>query len=735
MADAEPAIETLSRLHGLGREFTDYRGRKRSLSAESLRQLLGALGHSVDDPRALEREAQALDERDWVRVLGPVVVLRHGARVPFTVLSPLLPLIRWRVQVEHGDVLEGEVDPATLPVLAERRIREFSYVRLGLELPPLPTGYHRLALEKADGTSLAATLLVAAPGQCYEPDAVRAGHRLWGPAIQLYSLRSGRNWGIGDFTDLGGFAVAAAKLGADVVGLNPLHASFPADPENAGPYSPSSRYFLNILYIDPEIIPEYRSCATAQRLVGTPEFQARLEELRAAPFVDYPGVTACKLEVLRLLHDEFAATADTGRRLEFERFVRSRSQALDEFAVFNALQEHFAASGQVGGWQGWPSAYRDPAGRAVHSFRESQARAVEFHCWAQWIATAQLEAAEHRARAAGMRLGLYRDLAVGPSNGGAETWAGGPLYVEGATVGAPPDALAPQGQDWGIPPFDPDRLRECAYEPFVRLLRANMGRGGALRIDHVMMLMRLWWVPRGTESAHGGYVAYRLDELLAILSLESERHRCLVIGEDLGTVPGEIRAAMAEHRVYSYRVLLFERDDAGKFRPPGDYPRAALVTVSTHDLPPFASFWSGSDITLRARLGLYPEPAQAEEEQRARGETRSALLEALRAAGFPVTGQGGMPLLDAVQRFLAASPAAVLMLQPEDWLGMETPVNVPGTHAQYPNWSRKLSADWEEFMGRADVRRFAQAVNALRGQPPPTPDPSGDPPDPSNDLK
>jgi 4-alpha-glucanotransferase len=716
MADSDTPIEKLSRLRGLGREFTDFRGRTRTLSAESKRQLLGALGHSVDDPLALDQEAQAFDERDWIRVLGPLVVLRRDARVPFTVLSPLLPLIRWRVHTEQGDLVEGTVDPATLDVLADRRIREFSYVRLGLELPTLPTGYHRLVLEKADGSPLGATLLVVAPAQCYEPAVIRAGHRLWGPAIQLYSLRSGRNWGIGDFTDLAGFAEAAAQLGADIVGLNPLHASFPANPAHAGPYSPSSRYFLNILYIDPENLPEYRDCLEAQRLVGMPEFQARLEALRAAPFVDYPGVTACKLEVLRLVHDAFAATATAERRAEFEQFVTISGHDLELFAIFNALHEQLAAAGHVGGWQSWPSGYRDPAGGAVRSFRELHARAVDFHCWLQWVATAQLRAAEHRATAAGMRLGMYRDLAVGPSDGGAETWAGGGVYVEGATVGAPPDALALQGQDWGIPPFDPDRLRESAYEPFVRLLRANMGHGGALRIDHVMMLMRLWWVPRGSVSAEGGYVAYPLEELLAILALESERCRCLIIGEDLGTVPGEIRAAMAEHRVYSYRVLLFERDDSGKFRLPGDYPRAALVTVSTHDLPPLASFWSGSDITLRERLGLYPEPVQAEEERRARVETRSALLDALGAAGYPATGKSGITLLDAVQRFLAASPATVLMLQPEDWLGMATPVNVPGTHAEYPNWGRKLSADWQEFMGRADVRRLAEAVNALRGQ-------------------
>ena len=725
MAETHDLLERLRELRGIGRDFTDFRGHTQRLSAMSLRQLLAALGHSVDDPRELQREADALDERDWVRVLGPVAVLGADSSVPFTVLAPLLPVIHWRVHTEQGETLRGEVEPARLPVLAERGIRELWYVRLALGLPPLPPGYHRLWLEKADGSPLGNTRLIVAPLRGHEPPCIQAGERVWGCAIQLYTLRSQRNWGIGDFTDLKGFAAAAAGLGADLVGLNPLHALFPADPGLFSPYSPSSRYFLNVLYIDPEAVPEYRDCPEAQQLVRMPAFQARLAALRERRLVDYAGVTACKLEVLRLVHAGFEQHASRERRFEFAEFVRQQGEPLVKYALFNALQEHFSAAGIAGGWPAWPEPYHDPSGAAVQAFRDARAVAIDFHCWLQWVAADQLAAAARRARDAGLRLGLYHDLAVGPNGGGAETWAGRDLYAAGATVGAPPDPLALQGQDWGIPPFDPDALRERGYEPFIRLLRANMGRDGALRIDHVMNLFRLWWVPRGEASAAGGYVHYRLDELMAIVALESERHRCLVIGEDLGTVAPEVRVAMTRYGIYSYRVLFFERTADGRFLRPDEYPRDALVTVSTHDLPPFASYWAGSDITLRERLGLYSGPKQAADERLARTAARDALRAALEAAGLAPPADASPPPLEAVLHFVARAPSAVLMLQPEEWLGMTTPVNVPGTDRHYPNWRRKLAADWPEFMGRDDIRQLAAGVRRARATGP-APGPESD---------
>jgi 4-alpha-glucanotransferase len=726
MAELPERLERLRIACGIAPGFTDFRGQTYALSEVSLRALLVALGYDAGDPDGLAAASEALDEAGWMRVLDRIVVLRGSRRVPFTVLAPLLPSIAWRVETEQGDTLRGGFDPATLPVLEERGLRGLWYVRLALDLPELPLGYHRLWLEKADGTPLGSTRLVVAPERCHEPEAIQAGVRLWGPAIQLYTLRSARNWGIGDFTDLKGFVTAAAGLGADVVGLNPLHALFPADPVKCGPYSPSSRRFLNVLYIDPEAVPEFVQSHELRREVGLPEFQARLAALRASAFVDYEGVASCKLEVLHALYRWFRDRGSRERRFEFDQFRKKHGQELEKYALFHALQDHFKAAGNAGGWPGWPEAYQDPGGAAACAFMAAEPEQVEFHCWLQWLAAEQLAAAAGAARAAGMRLGLYFDLAVGPDGGGAETWGESGLFPPGATVGAPPDPLALQGQDWGIPPFHPQALRERDYAPFIGLLRANMPPGGALRIDHVMMLFRLWWVPRGAPSSAGGYVHYRLDEMMALVALESVRQRCLVIGEDLGTVPPEVRDAMSAHGVYSYRVLFFERDASGGFRPPGDYPRESLATLSTHDLPPLPSFWAGTDIDLRERLSLYPDPVQAEQERVSRAEARVRLLAWLEAEGLAPAGLSGdddslvagWRMVPALQRCLARSRAGLLMVQPEDWLGMDTPVNVPGTHREYPNWARKLNTEWPDFMARPALRKLGQALSEARRQGP-----------------
>ncbi len=717
-------VEWLRQLRGIERQFTDFRGETRQVSDETVLAILAAMGHTVDDEAALRREAEALDELDWVRVLPPVVVYRGQRSVALTFIAPMLPDIRWRVELEDGEVVEGSAVPDALPGLGERGVRGLWYKRVALDLPELPVGYHRLVVEKSDGGALGSTRLIAAPKRCYEPEAIRQGARLWGPAIQLYTLRSARNWGMGDFTDLAEFAEAAAELGADLVGLNPLHALFPAEPEMASPYGPASRNFLNVLYIDPEAVPEFASCAEARRLVASPEFQVRLAGLRQAEFVDYRGVAACKLEVLRHLYENFRVQASPRRIARFEKFVKKGGEALEQLAVFSALQAHLAARGIRAGWQEWPDGYRDPGGSSVEAFREAEPEAVEFHQWLQWVGAEQLREVESRTRDAGMSVGLYRDLAVGVAGSSAEVWADPGLYTQGATVGAPPDALALQGQDWGIPPMRPDELRERGYEPFIRMLRANMGRGGALRIDHVMVLFRLWWVPAGRSSAEGTYVYYRLDEMMAIVALESQRHCCLVIGEDLGTVPPEIRKAMPAHGMYSYRVFFFEKDGKGRFIRPGDYPAQALATVSTHDLPPFASWWAGTDIALRERLGLYPDPGLAEAAREEREADRQALLEALEeegllpesARGEAAAREGSAELAEAVQLYLARSSAALMAVQPEDWLHMDTPVNVPGTRDEYRNWSRKLSQEWRRFMSAEPVVALAQSITAARGR-------------------
>lgn len=717
-------VEWLRQLRGIERGFTDYRGEYRQVSEETVAHLLSAMGHDLDDEAGLAARARELDERSWRQVLPPVVVRRpmRDRHVPFAVLRPLLPTLGWRIQLEDGGSREGEFDPAGLPVLEERVLDGMGFCRLAFELPPdLPLGYHRLRIENGQGEPLGETRLILAPERCYEPPVIAEGRKLWGLALQLYSVRSRRNWGIGDFTDLGRIAEEAGAMGADLLGLNPLHALFPSDPDSNSPYSPASRDFLNTLYIDPEAIPEFGDCEAASALVSSAVFQQRLTRLRQPDYVDYPGVWAAKEEVLRLLFDHFEAQAASPRVAEFDDYINKYGQALENIATFYALQAHFTESGRPGGWQAWPPAYQSPGSDAVAAFRRSHRRAIRYFMFLQWIASQQLAAAERRARDAGMAVGLYRDLAVGIDSGGASGWADRQLYTAGASIGAPPDPLALTGQDWGIPPMRPDVLRDRGYQPFVDLLRANMGRGGALRIDHVMVLYRLWWVPAGRPSSEGTYVYYDLHDLMAILALESQRHECLVIGEDLGVVPPAIREAMPDFGVFSYRVFYFEWEPDGRALDPSSYPRHALVTVTTHDLPSLVSYWHGTDIALREQLKLYPDDSLREAVAHGRVKERRAILEALHRQDLlpeavrqdPESGMDEA-LSGAIQAYLARSHAAVMMVQPEDWLHMDAPVNVPGTSDEHPNWQRKLSEDLEDWLAHPEIKALARRISAER---------------------
>ncbi len=719
-------IEWLRQLRGIERGYTDYRGQPQQVSEHSIERLLEAMGHDLADESALWARARELDERPWRQVLPPVVVRRlaRDRHIPFTVMQPLLPRLRWRIRMEDGALREGEIKLPTLPVLGERVLDDVGFSRLAFELPSdLPLGYHRLRLETPEGDPLGETRLILAPERCYEPPAVAEGRRLWGVALQLYSVRSRRNWGVGDFTDLAMLASETGAMGADLLGLNPLHALFPADPGLNSPYSPATREFINTIYIDPAAIPEFSVCEAASALVSSPAFQQRLAGLREPDYVDYAGVWAAKDEILMLVFDQFETAATSRRRDEFEDFINKHGQALENLAIFYALQTHFTESGRPGGWQAWPPAYQTPDSDTVAAFRRSHWRPIRYFMFLQWIASQQLDVAEQKTRDAGMAVGLYRDLAVGIDAGGANAWADHQLYSTGASIGAPPDPLALSGQDWGIPPMRPDVLRDRGYQPFVDLLRANMGHGGSLRIDHVMVLYRLWWVPAGQPSSEGAYVYYDLHDLMAILALESQRHRCLVIGEDLGVVPEAIRQAMPDFGVFSYRVFYFEWEDDGRALDPASYPRHALVTITTHDLPSLVSFWHGTDIALREQLKLYPDDALREAVARDRLRDRQAIIEALHRQGLLPAAVSEQPasaanmsaeLSSAIQAYLARSHASIMMVQPEDWLHMDAPVNVPGTSDEHPNWQRKLSMDLEDWLQSSSVKAVAGRISAER---------------------
>jgi (1->4)-alpha-D-glucan 1-alpha-D-glucosylmutase len=560
--------------------------------------------------------------------------------------------------------------------------------------------------------------------RCYQPAAMGDGGRLWGLTVQLYGVRSQRNWGIGDFTDLTALLAFTAAAGGDSVGVNPLHALFPDNPAHISPYSPSHRGFLNVLYIDVEAVPEFTACTAARHRFARVDFQQGLQVLRDTAHVDYPGVAHAKFTILRELFAYFRATGGA-RQDAFSAWRAAQGHPLENHARFEALQAHFRAQdAAIWGWPAWPEAYRDPAAPAVAAFAAAHEASVTWYAWLQWLADTQLAAAAARARELGMAVGIYRDLAVGANPGGSEVWSSQAVFARGAHAGAPPDEINLMGQDWGLPPFVPHRLRAVNYAPFIDILRANMRHAGALRIDHVMGLMRLFWVPADMPASEGAYVHYPFEDMLGLVALESQRSECLVIGEDLGTVPDGFRARLAAAGVLSYHPLIFERYADGNFRLPAETAPQALVAVSTHDLPTLRGFWRGEDIVERTRLMLFPNDVLRQRIMTERSWDRGRLLWALEREALlpPDTSKDpaampdlSMATVTAVHAYLARTPAALMVIQPEDFLDVLEQPNLPGTlEDQHPNWQRKLPLSVEDWAGNARIADLLDAVRRER---------------------
>jgi (1->4)-alpha-D-glucan 1-alpha-D-glucosylmutase len=734
--NGEP-LDRLSRLAGVAPRYDDIWGKTHVASRSTQVALLQAMDILGDESSMAEAVARRLAQT-WRQIAPPVAVFREEA-APYRLIlhypeAAVSETMAWRLALETGETRQGEFQPSQLEQLNAGEVDGARHIQVAFHWHDrLPLGYHRFVVQPRDDAAAArmsmgaaATSLIITPPRCYLPPALRENGRTWGAAAQLYGIRSTRNWGIGDYTDLAVLVDQWARRGAGVIGVNPLHALYPHNPAHASPYSPSSRRFLNVLYIDVEAVDDFRECEEARAQVRSAEFQSRLKTARTSELVDYPAVAALKFPVLERLYAHFRThhlLADSARARAFRAFQSAGGAALRQHALFEALQQRFHESDAgIWGFPGWPVPYRDPRSPEVARYAETHVERVEFYEYLQWQADRQLAAAAERARATGMEVGLYADVAVSIDAAGAEAWANQDCYVLGATLGAPPDEINLKGQNWGLPPLHPERLREAAYAPFIELLRANMRHAGAVRIDHVMGLARLFWIPRGRDGADGTYVAFPFEDLLGVLALESHRNRCLVIGEDLGTVPDEVRAGLERTGVLSYRLLFFERAADGHFKAPAEYPVDALVAASTHDLPTLTGYWEGYDLQVRQALGLFPSEAVREAQIVGRVQDRTRLVfalerEQLRSDGLnAVTPQ---PLdagaLRAIQLYLARSPARVLVVQLEDVLGVREQSNLPGTTEEHPNWRRKLPLELERF---PDDPRFVALAGAIAAERP-----------------
>jgi 4-alpha-glucanotransferase len=643
-------------LRGIEAEYQDAFGRRHVVPVEVLARLV---------------ELISLEPATQERMLAPTVVARHGAPSWLALSTPgASGLIRW-------------------DIFAPQRICGGEATASPIGLPndlPVGTFELRVTVTTPQGERSESATLLVAPTETYQGADTRS--RLWALAVQLYAIRSRRNWGHGDFTDLLGLIDLASELGAAAVGLNPLHDVF-----GTSPYSPSSRLFLNPLYIDLDAVPEFAGLKTAA-------MEEVIDRLRLPDLLDDLGVRTVKWQALLKAYEAFRTSATPARRSGLERFRERGGALLRRFACFEVLRRRFGSP-----WSKWPDPWRAPSDELLERLYTDEAEQVGLFEFVQWLADQQLCQCYNHARDVGLSIGLYLDVAVGVRPDGFDAWNNQSALVPDVAVGAPPDPLNPDGQNWGLAPFNPLALHASKFAAFRDVLQAAMRYAGAIRLDHVLGLKRLYLVPSGSPS--GAYIDFPLEPLLAVIAQESLAAQCIIIGEDLGTVPEHFRDTLARWGIWSYQVMLFERADDGSFLPPERYRRNGVAAFATHDLPTFAGWLEGSDLAMKAALAINPGES-LEERDRARQALQRALSER------------GMPAFDflSVARFLADSPSRLVLIAIEDVVGSKQQVNVPGTVDAYPNWRVRLPVVLEDLRSNSAVSDLAAAMqSAARGAP------------------
>lgn len=711
-------IKQLAALAGLQDSYVHALGHTEHIALADQQAILSAMGYDLTNNDVIARQIAGLQQRPWAEVVAPVQVFAERSVLTVRIQQPAAAACsqwQWQIITENQQTFSGEQHIATRDIIARQQLADTEYVAFNLTIElTLEPGYHQLILTAgtADEQRYQQQLIVT-PGRCFQLQDQAVLHKTMGPAIQLYALRSSRNWGIGDFVDLKNMVAPLAALGNDFIGLNPLHALYPGLPQDCSPYSPNSRLWLNTLYVALEHSPEFAECAEAQQLLHSQQFQARLQRCRAAADVDYHAVSELKADVALLLFQHFKQqhlASNSARAMQFKQFVEQSDPSLINLARYQVLQAVlFQRDMQMACWQNFPAEYQDPHSAAVQQFANEHSDAITQQLYLQWLAQQQLAEVKKECQQQGMAIGLYCDVAVGANSNSAESWGAPEDFLMQLSVGAPPDIMAPKGQNWGLLAYNPQTLRQKAYQPFVQLIRANMRYAGALRLDHVMALLRLWCCPPGADATAGGYIGMPAEELFAIMALESQRNHCVVIGEDLGTVPVAISQLMAKYQVMSYRVFMLEQKAGSYQHRDQTYPALALATVTTHDMPTLVGYWHEHDLALRHQLDLFPSAQIAANLEQLRKDEKQLLCNELQLE------QGNVQqLVYNSHLYLAATPARLMAYQLEDMLLVATPVNIPGTSTEYPNWRRKLPLEFEQALTLSEVIELISAMAAKR---------------------
>ena len=710
--------------HGVAPGYDNYRGEAVSVSLENRKSLLRTMDVDISSAEAISKAAYELDVAPWNKWFPPLIITENSEQSVFYInLTPadLPEKFTWVLKDTRGkEVQSGSFTPENCREIGNYHYDEIRFTRREVELEPMAVGYYQLEVKTSGAT--ASTTLASVPVTSYQPEWTDSGEKLWGFIVQLYTLRSERNWGVGDFSDLSLLIDKAAAAGADVIGLNPLHALLPDVDRYCSPYSPSDRRFVNPLYIDIELEADFLGSPELVARYRSPQVQDEIAQLRSAALVNYVEVKALKYPCFDAMYQRFCETElahHSERARRFENYLNERGASLNQYALYELVKNSASDDRYLADvtdevlFAGRGAAFD----QAVADNREG----VRFYAYLQWLADEQLEKCQHKAESLGMKVGLIRDLAVGADGDGSEVSLNQQLFCRGASVGAPPDPLAEQGQNWGLPPMDPAELRRSGFKHFIELLRANMGLCGALRIDHAMSLMRLWWCPPGKTADYGAYVYYPFEELLGLLKLESHLNRCVVVGEDLGVVPGEFRDALGKAKVFTNKVFYFEKN-ANKFKAPQEYDAHALAMVNNHDVPTLASWWDSIDLEFRGKFNLLEEGVSYEqicaqrviEKQEAVNllEEQGLMPDSWRDKGLDAPAD--RDIVFAILKLTSRVNSRIYVLQLEDLLLIKEPVNIPGTFEEYENWKRKQTTTVDAIFNDSDIAALLAEINSER---------------------
>ncbi len=744
MQYCDALINELSGLCDIVPEYWDIFGNKHIASIETKKAVLKAMGIDADSEKELIKEIHERQSRARQNLIEPahvVSVNEQPARIPIYV--PVKEgeekrlVISWSIEAEDGNPKKSSLNTlylsgADIFVPEVRWIEDSRYIKINLvDYTQRPTGYYQLRVECKYPDPIfpgkrkviqKTSRLIITPDACYMPEHLQKG-RSWGLALNLYSVRSGRNWGVGDFTDLENIVRRSARLKADCVGINPLHSITNTQPFGVSPYSPISRLYKNFVYLDIEKIPEAAESEEIKKHITSKKFQKELDDARKSEFIDYEKAAALKSDALGMAFDIFYEkhySRNTERGNDFRRYIAEEGSVLESYALFMALWEHMKKTGHGYNYQDWPGDYQIKSEKTVKAFGKKHKREILFHQYLQWLIDGQLRDIAEKAGKLGMRIGLYHDLAVGSVGGGSDAWNYQDVFADAADLGAPPDDFNINGQKWGFPPLIPEKLKETGYELFIQTIRKNMKHGGAIRIDHALGLFRLFWIPQGMHPKEGAYVECHAEDLIRIIALESVRNKTVVIAEDLGTISGNARETLQKFRMLSYRLFYFERNyPEPSFLVPERYPGLALCAVTTHDLPTLYGYWAGRDIEVKKRLKIFVDDDQWRQQVCDRERDKGLILSALKnreilPADYPsdpaMIPEMTPELCLAVYRYLSQTPCKLLLVSLDDIIGALNQQNLPGTVDEHPNWKQKTPVFLEDIM---KDRKFNELSNML----------------------